>query len=175
MLADRAVGVFRSGDQTFYKHVGDVIVGNIVLKLVSDNGVVIEKGKQLFTLEIGHSDLNPTTRLSAPALTTMNKSAALINKAAIAYHATEAASSDPGARSVEMHTQMPLKLQSASSPAPGAPSHTAQTTSAIASNPIFVKPVAEPVHDSDKIVVSNANLVATPGLVGFRTRGWTIT
>ena len=66
VLADRAVGVFRASDETFYKHVGDTVVDNLVLKKVTDGGVLLARGKQLFALEIGHSDMNPSNG-SVPA------------------------------------------------------------------------------------------------------------
>ena len=65
------------------------------MKLVSDNGVVVARGKQLYTLEIGHSDLNPTTRLAPPAFPTMSKSAAQLDRAAVAYRAAEANPTPP--------------------------------------------------------------------------------
>ena len=48
VLAEHAVGVFRSGDQTFYKGIGDVVIGDMVLKLVADSGVVLASGKETF-------------------------------------------------------------------------------------------------------------------------------
>jgi hypothetical protein len=160
VLAEHAVGVFRTGDQTFYKHIGDVVVGNIVLKLVSDNGVVLERGKQLFTLEIGHSDLSPTSKLAPPVFPTMTKSAAMIDKAALAYHTPEPSA----APHVEVHARQPLKLQSASTEA-AAPTLTngVQAAGVVAADTHTSKPLVQAA--TNRILVSPANLVSDPGQV----------
>jgi hypothetical protein len=146
------------------------VVGNIFLKLVSDNGVVLSKGKQLFTLEIGHSDLSPTTRLAPPAFTTMSRSAALINKAAVAYRAREA--STGSSIGSNLNTQQPIKLMSAPAVAVttgSTPTHNAQPNRSVASGTHNSRP-ADPAEKSsdkttDKIVVSTANLIADPNRV----------
>lgn len=92
ILAEHSVGVFRDGEQTYYKHIGEVVGDHMVLKQVADSGVVLRKGTELFRLDVGHSDMSPTKGfITAPASTVVASSASFLERAPAMYRATEGA------------------------------------------------------------------------------------
>ena len=99
--------------------------------------------------------------MAAPLNSTVAKSAAQIDKQALAYRATETS-----APVVNIHIQQPAKLQSApTKTAATTPSRNETATETTDSNTHAPKRAVQPVGQKERIVVSAANLVADPAHV----------